>query len=192
MQMQSCGDGTPAPLYVIRRCLVATVAVIVFMLPPAVHAEEQHPVSPSGFGNTSSRQNDPLVIAAGQDKQDSSSVPNKAAALIDHTQAPKKGISAKKFVFLACVVLFVVFVMSNLIASTHNDRICSRCGYIGSMKVLSVSGNPFVNSILKLLIAVFPVLLYYYSERGRFICPVCNRTNANMYITQLSLLRIQS
>ena len=180
MQMQSCGDEIPSPLYLIRRCLVATVAVIVFMLTPAAHATELHPASPSGFGNISSRQNDSSLIAAGRDQQDSSSAPNNAAALIDQSQAPKKGISAKKVAFIACVVLFIVFVMSNLIASTHNDRICSRCGYIGSMKVKTVSDKPVINSILKLLIAVFPVLLYYYSERGRFICPVCNRTSTNM------------
>ena len=179
MQKQFRGNELLVLLSWIRRSLVATV--MVFMLTSLAHAEEQQPVSPSGFGNISSRQNDPAVIAAGLAQEHYSSDPIKEALQVDQAQTPpKKKISAKKIALLACVVLFVVFVMFNFIATFHNNRICSECGYIGSMKAKSLSDKPFLDSLLKLLIALFPVLLYYYSERGRFICPVCYRTSTNM------------
>jgi len=87
-----------------------------------------------------------------------------------------------RIIFGACLIALMVFVFINIMAVSANARICSTCGYTGSMKAVTLSEKPLVNSLLIFLVTFFPVLLYYYSERGRFLCPHCRRTSKNVSI----------
>jgi hypothetical protein len=88
----------------------------------------------------------------------------------------------KRIIFGVCLFVLLVFVFINIIAVSANARICRNCDYTGSMNAVTLSRKPSVNSLLIFLVKFFPVLLYYYGERGRFMCPLCRRTSTNFSI----------
>ena len=88
----------------------------------------------------------------------------------------------KKIIIGVILISIVAFIFINLIAASDNARFCTNCHYSGRMKIISISKKHYLDSLIILLANVFPVLLYYYSRRARFICPQCNRTSTNISI----------
>ena len=86
----------------------------------------------------------------------------------------------KRIIIGAIMITILAFIIINIVSASNNLRICSKCGYTGTMKAVTLTDKPLVNSLLVALVTVFPVLLYYYSERGRFLCPICRRTSTNV------------
>jgi hypothetical protein len=100
----------------------------------------------------------------------------------------KKAVSAKekskgKRITIGSVLIsMLVFVCLNLLSLSTNGRICTNCGYSGGMRGVILSKKAFLNSILVVLVRFLPIFLYYFAERGRFVCPRCGRTTANMTV----------
>ena len=88
----------------------------------------------------------------------------------------------KKIIIGVILISIVVFIFINLIAASDNARFCTNCHYSGRMKIISISKKHYLDSLIILLANVFPIFLYYYSERARFLCPRCNRTSTNVSI----------
>ena len=80
------------------------------------------------------------------------------------------------------LISLLFFVFLNLLSLGNNSRMCSNCGYSGGMKGVLLSGKKFLNSAVILLVTLFPILLYYYAEKGKFACPRCGRTSANVTV----------
>ena len=105
----------------------------------------------------------------------------KAADGAEKSAGMKKGkLSRKKIIALSFFAVVFAFVVVNIMSVGHNARVCTRCGYIGHMKAVTLAETSFLNSLLKTMVTVFPVLLNYFAERGRFVCPVCRRTSTNV------------
>jgi hypothetical protein len=94
---------------------------------------------------------------------------------------PKK----KKIILAVVLISMIAITFINLISSSDNARFCTNCHYSGGMKAVSLSENQYLNSLLIFLVKVFPVLLYYYSERARFTCPRCHEISMNVSINRL-------
>ena len=89
---------------------------------------------------------------------------------------------AKKIKLGVVLISLLLFTFINILSVSNNSRICNNCGYTGSMKAVLLSPTRFLNSILVFLVGLFPVLLFYYAEKGRFFCPHCSRTSANVTV----------
>ena len=97
-------------------------------------------------------------------------------------EALKAKPKTKRIILGAVLIAIVAMFAVNLISFGSNARFCTNCGYSGSMKAVTLTAGPFLDAVVKLLVSLFPVLLYYYAERGRFICPKCGRTSANVTV----------
>jgi len=88
----------------------------------------------------------------------------------------------KRIVIASVLIFMLFFVFLNLLSLGNNSRMCSNCGYSGGMKGVLLSGNKLLNSAVIFLVTIFPILLYYYAEKGKFVCPRCGRTSANVTV----------
>ncbi len=77
---------------------------------------------------------------------------------------------------------FFILVFVNMLALSNNSRLCNNCGFTGSMRPFVLSEKKLFNSVLVPLVRFFPLLLYIYAEKGRFMCPRCFRTAANVTV----------
>jgi hypothetical protein len=87
----------------------------------------------------------------------------------------------KNYILLSVFTAGILFMLINIISLSSNSRYCSNCGYAGHMKLVAVA-NTSHGQIIVFLVKLLPVLLYYYSKRGRFCCPRCQRTSTNTAI----------
>jgi len=160
--------------------LMALLVTGVLVTTIATHAEEYSRVKP---GTVSASQSDATVGARDPVKRNYTSAARNFSTQNEQAVAfGKTKPKTKRIIFGACLIALMVFVFVNIMAVSANARICSTCGYTGSMKAVTLSEKPLVNSLLIFLVTLFPVLLYYYSERGRFLCPHCRRTSKNVSI----------
>jgi hypothetical protein len=144
------------------------------------HSEEYSRGMP---GTASASRSDATVGARDPVKRNYTTATRSFATQNERAAFLKKNKSkTKRIIFGACLIALVVFVFINIMAVSANARICSSCGYTGRMKAVTLSEKPSVNTFLIFLVTFFPVFLYYYSERGRFLCPHCHRTSKNVSI----------
>ena len=88
----------------------------------------------------------------------------------------------KIFYGLLCVVLFSVFIFSMNSARYYSIRICSFCSYNGEMTPVTLSRKKSYNRMLLFVVKIVPEILYFYSKKGRFQCPKCNRVHNHISI----------
>jgi hypothetical protein len=96
----------------------------------------------------------------------------------------KRGVSPakpkkEKYIKLAISISLLIITVVNFTSLASNVRYCSNCGHSGHMNLISVDNTAY-NSQILLMVKVLPLLLYYYSKRGRFRCPRCKRTSTNI------------
>ena len=144
------------------------------------HAESKD-ISGARPGNISASGND-TVGSAREKALVNPSATTKSFADRDEKNASsmKTQPKTKRIIIGAIMITILAFIIINIVSASNNLRICSKCGYTGTMKAVTLSDKPLINSLLVALVTVFPVLLYYYSERGRFLCPICRRTSTNV------------
>lgn len=147
------------------------------------HAEDKEFNQRTQLGNMSaSRRN---IDAGARDKvenQHTTAARNFAARNEQAVGSEKARPKTKRIIIGTVFIFLMTLTIINLISISYNGRICTTCGYTGSMKAITLSKKPSVNSLLIFLVKVVPALLYYYAGRGRFRCPRCNRTSTNVPI----------
>lgn len=105
-----------------------------------------------------------------------------ATANEEKTLAAKSRPKTKRVLIVAVLAGIMAFVLANIFSLTHHARFCSTCGYSGSMKAVALTEKQGLNSILVLLVGLLPLLLFYFAERGRFVCPRCSRSSTNVTV----------
>ena len=75
-----------------------------------------------------------------------------------------------------------LIIYSLTLGTYYSIRICSTCEYKGKMEPITLSTVPVLNWIIKLSVKVFPEILYFYQEKGKFECPKCYHTKTNFSI----------
>ncbi len=115
-------------------------------------------------------------------KEGNSSVSAKNFAAGNEAGAVPAKPKTKRIIIGVLLISLLIFTFANLASISNNSRICTNCGYTGSMKAVILSKTKLVNSVLVFLVGLFPVLLFYYAEKGRFFCPRCGRTSANVTV----------
>ena len=154
-----------------RRLLTALLFMGVISATGTTQAENTELTQRTKLGNVSASRGDGAITAVNSTTRNERAVTTKKAR-------------SKTNRVILCVILMsmLAFTLVNLIAASYTTRICSTCGYTGIMKAVILSEKPVINSVLVFLVWAFPLLRYYYSERGRFRCPTCRRTSTNVSV----------
>lgn len=174
----------PYTYILVKITFLSFISVLLFtavMVVPCVsHAGVNESRYPDNLGNISASHGD-VIDSKETVLQKHTSVSGNFATRNEQGVASSKNCPKTKKVILGAILISImVFTLINLLSAGYNTRICSNCGYAGSMTAVTLSKNQFVNSWLIFLVRFFPVVLYCYSERGRFLCPECRRTSANV------------
>jgi hypothetical protein len=111
---------------------------------------------------------------------------NKASSFAEYNELKTKNIKEKsktnRIILLLVISSVIVFIYFNIKVNGDNARHCTYCGYCGTMKAKKLCDNPELDDIVKGLTRVLPVFLYFFSAKGRFICPKCQRSSMNKSI----------
>ena len=89
-----------------------------------------------------------------------------------------------KYILFFIALIVVIIILVNLFSISSNARHCSYCKYTGHMRLINVESSTNEKLIL-FMTKIFPLLLYFYAEQGRFLCPRCHRSSANTAIRSM-------
>ena len=151
--------------------------------PEADHSEGSEIALRARMGNiSSSLHNAALGVRVQGSGNNPTSTRNFAAGNESNSVSEKGKPKPGKLKLGIVLISLLLFTFINILSLSNNARICNNCGYTGSMKAVLLSHTGSLNTILVFLVGLFPVLLFYYAEKGRFFCPKCSRTSANVTV----------
>jgi hypothetical protein len=91
----------------------------------------------------------------------------------------------EKYILLSIVMTILLIIVANLLSLSSNSRYCTYCSYTGPMKLVALESSSHKNIIL-FIVRVLPILKYFYTKQGRYLCPRCKHTSYNQSLKSMS------
>jgi hypothetical protein len=162
--------------------VLMAIGIVVSSLPS--HAEEKEPTLEERIDSTLAGHS-ANSLKNTDTNQRYSSANNKGTAQDNILKkASTTKAKKKKYILLSIASAILLIILVNLLSLSSNSRYCTYCSYTGPMKLVALESSSHENIIL-FIVRVLPILNYFYTKQGRYLCPRCKHTSYNQSLKSM-------